>query len=48
VGIPARVLNIYQADEIGCHITPSPGPDQEAGAEGKDLAQYSQETVEMF
>jgi len=46
---PREVLNIYQADEIGCHIiTVTPDLLKKLSLKGKDLAQYSLETVEMF
>ncbi len=46
---PREVLNIYQADEIGCHIiTVTPDLIKKLALKGKDLGQYSLETVEMF
>lgn len=46
---PREVLNIYQADEIGCHIiTVTPDLIKKLALKDKDLAQYSLETVEMF
>jgi transaldolase len=44
-----EVLNIHQADEIGCHIITVP-PDllKKLSLRGKDLSQYSLETVETF
>ena len=46
---PREVLNIYQADEIGCHIiTVTPDLIKKLALKGKDLAKYSLETVEMF
>ena len=46
---PREVLNIYQADEIGCHIiTVTPDLLKKLSLRDKDLALYSQETVEMF
>jgi transaldolase len=46
---PRELLNIVQADAIGCHIVTVTG-DLLAKLEllGKDLAAYSRETVEMF
>ncbi len=46
---PREALNIVQADEIGCHIiTVTPGVLKKAQFFGKDLAQFSLETVQMF
>lgn len=46
---PREVLNIYQADEIGCHIiTVTPELIKKLALKDKDLARYSLETVEMF
>ena len=46
---PREVLNIYQADEIGCHIiTVTPDLLKKLSLKDKDLSQYSLETVEMF
>ncbi|HKX35991.1 MAG TPA: transaldolase [Rhizorhapis sp.] len=46
---PREVLNIYQADEIGCHIiTVTPDLIKKLSLAGKDLDEYSQETVAMF
>ena len=46
---PREVLNIYQADEIGCHIiTVTPDLIKKLSLKGKDLSQYSLETVLMF
>jgi transaldolase len=46
---PREVLNIYQADEIGCHIiTVTPDLIKKLALNGKDLVKYSLETVEMF
>jgi transaldolase len=46
---PREVLNIYQADEIGCHIiTVTPDLIKKLALKNKDLTQYSLETVEMF
>jgi len=46
---PREVLNIYQAEEIGCHIiTVTPDLLKKLALRGKDLAQYSLETVAMF
>jgi transaldolase len=46
---PREVLNIIQADEIGCHIiTVTPDLLAKAGNLGKELETYSLETVRMF
>ena len=46
---PRELLNIYQADEIGCHIiTVSHDVLAKLSLVGKDLNEYSLETVKMF
>jgi transaldolase len=46
---PRELLNIFQADEIGCHIiTVSHDVLAKLSLVGKDLGQYSLETVKMF
>jgi transaldolase len=46
---PRELLNIFQADAIGCHIiTVTHDVLGKLGLVGKDLDQYSLETVEMF
>ncbi len=46
---PREVLNIYQADAIGCHIiTATNGLLRKLSLAGKDLSEYSLETVRMF
>ena len=46
---PRELLNIFQADEIGCHIiTVTNDVLKKLALVGKDLAAYSLETVEMF
>lgn len=46
---PREVLNIYQADECGCHvITVTDDVLKKLSLRGKDLAEYSLETVKMF
>ena len=46
---PREVLNIYQADAIGCHIiTATNDIIRKLPLFGKDLAEYSLETVQMF
>ncbi len=46
---PRELLNIFQADSIGCHIiTATNDILKKLSIVGKDLEQYSLETVEMF
>ena len=46
---PRELLNIYQADEIGCHIiTVTNDILKKLNCIGKDLFDYSLETVKMF
>lgn len=46
---PREVFNIVQAEEIGCHIiTVTPALLSKAGSLGKDLEDFSLETVKMF
>jgi transaldolase len=46
---PREVLNIFQADEIGCHIiTCTNDMISKLNLVGKDLVAYSRETVQMF
>jgi transaldolase len=46
---PRELLNVIQADAIGCHIiTATPDILKKLSLIGKDLADYSLETVEMF
>jgi transaldolase len=46
---PRELLNIFQADEIGCHvITATPDVLKKLALVGKDLDMYSRETVAMF
>src|SRR5207244_11588959 len=46
---PREVLNIYQADECGCHIiTVTPDLLARLALRNKDLDDYSRETAEMF
>lgn len=46
---PRELLNIFQADETGCHIiTVTPDLLKKLSGVGKDLTQFSLETVEMF
>lgn len=46
---PREVLNVYQADECGCHIiTATPDLIKKMVLRGKDLDLYSLETVKMF
>ena len=46
---PRELLNIFQADEIGCHIiTVTSDVLKKIPLIGKDLHDYSLETVQMF
>ena len=46
---PRELLNIFQADEIGCHIiTVTSSVLDKLKLVGKDLADYSLDTVKMF
>ena len=46
---PRELLNVFQADEVGCHIiTATNDILKKLSLVGKDLDQYSLETVEMF
>ncbi len=46
---PREVLNVFQADEVGCHIiTATNDILKKLVLAGKDLNEYSRETVEMF
>jgi transaldolase len=46
---PREVLNVYQADECGCHyIAVTPDLLAKLPLQGKDLDEFSRETVEMF
>ena len=46
---PRELLNIFQADEIGCHIITVTGDViRKLALVGKDLDGYSLETVAMF
>lgn len=46
---PREVLNIYQADQCGCHIiTVTPALLDKLALHGKDLADLSLDTVRMF
>ena len=46
---PREVLNIYQAEECGCHIiTATDDLIAQAPAERKPLSDYSLDTVKMF
>ena len=46
---PREVLNVYQADAIGCHIiTATNDILKKLDLKEKDLTDYSQETVQMF
>ena len=46
---PRELLNIFQADQIGCHIiTCTNDMLAKLSLVGKDLVEYSRETVQMF
>jgi len=46
---PRELLNVFQADDIGCHIiTATPDILKKLSLVGKDLSDYSLETVQMF
>lgn len=46
---PREVLNVYQAEVIGCHIiTATNDILKKLNLKGKNLTHYSQETVQMF
>jgi transaldolase len=46
---PREVFNIVQADQIGCHIiTVTPDILKKTAIIGRDLAEYSLDTVKMF
>jgi transaldolase len=46
---PRELLNIFQADSIGCHIiTATADVLQKLSLVGKDLGEYSLDTVKMF
>jgi len=46
---PRELLNVFQADQVGCHIiTATNDILKKLSLVGKDLDQYSLETVEMF
>lgn len=46
---PREVLNVYQAEECGCHIiAATPDLIAKLPLKAKDLSEFSRETVEMF
>ncbi len=46
---PRELLNVFQADEVGCHIiTATPDILAKLKLVGKDLTEYSLDTVKMF
>jgi transaldolase len=46
---PRELLNVFQADDLGCHvITATPDILNKLSLVGKDLAEYSLDTVRMF
>ncbi len=49
MGKPREILNVYQASKIGCHIiTVTHDLLGKLSLEGKDLKEYSLDTVKMF
>lgn len=46
---PRELLNVFQADEVGCHVITATGDVlKKLSLIGKDLHEFSQETVQMF
>ena len=46
---PRELLNVFQANDVGCHIiTATDGVLAKLTTVGKDLVEYSLETVQMF
>ena len=46
---PRELLNVFQADSVGCHIITATNDSlQKLPLVGKDLDEYSLETVKMF
>lgn len=46
---PRELLNVFQADQIGCHVITATGEIlKKLASVGKDLDEYSLETVKMF
>jgi transaldolase len=46
---PRELLNVFQADSVGCHIiTATNDILKKLGLVGKDLLDYSLDTVKMF
>ena len=46
---PRELLNVFQADHVGCHIiTATNDILKKLALTGKDLTEYSRETVQMF
>jgi transaldolase len=46
---PRELLNIFQADAVGCQIiTATPDVLKKLSLVGKDLGEYSLDTVKMF
>lgn len=46
---PRELLNVFQADDVGCHvITVTNDILKKLSSVGKDLNQFSLETVKMF
>jgi transaldolase len=46
---PRELLNVFQADEVGCHVITATGDIlKKLSLVGKDLSEYSLDTVKMF
>lgn len=46
---PRELLNVFQADEVGCHVITATGDVlKKLSLVGKDLHEFSKETVQMF
>jgi transaldolase len=45
---PREILNVFHADDIGCHITVTNDLLKKVDLIGKDLGEYSLQTVKMF
>ena len=49
MGQPRELLNVFQANDCGCHIiTATNDILKKLNLVGKDLTDYSRETVQMF
>ncbi len=45
---PRELLNMFQADAVGCHVITATTTCWPSCLVGKDLTEFSLETVEMF